>query len=67
MDEILIANALKARYLTTKQQVRQGREVVNELLARFPAPDCFEQEDAVRKAQFWLRETDPNQLNLNIT
>lgn len=64
MDEILIANALKSKYLSSKEQVRKGREVVNELLARFPEPACFEQEDAVRHAKAWLNDTDPNQFNL---
>jgi len=64
MDEILIANALKSKYLASKEQIRKGREVVNELLARFPEPACFEQEDAVRHAKAWLNDTDPTQLNL---
>ena len=63
-DETLIANALKSKYLASKEQVRRGREVVNELLARFPEPACFEQEDAVRHAKAWLHDTDPTQLHL---
>lgn len=64
MDETLIANALKSKYLSTKEQLRRGREVVNELLARFPEPACFEQEDAVRHAKTWLNDTDPTQLHI---
>ena len=59
-----IASELKARLLKKAEQLRKGREVVNELLARFPEPACFEQEDAVRHAKTWLNDTDPNQLSL---
>lgn len=59
-----IVSELKARLLRKTEQLRKGREVVNELLARFPEPACFEQEDAVRHAKTWLSDTDPNQLSL---
>lgn len=61
--ETAIVSELKARCLRKSEQVRKGREVVNELLARFPEPACFEQEDAVRHARNWLNDTDPNQLS----
>ncbi len=63
MQETAIVSELKARCHRKSEQVRKGREVVHELLARFPEPACFEQEDAVRHARTWLNDTDPNQLS----
>lgn len=58
-----IANALKAKALHHKQEARKAREIISELLARFPAPECAEQQMAVEDARRFLLETDPNQLS----
>lgn len=35
-----------------------AKEIINELLARFPEPTCREQEDAVKNAKTFLAEMD---------
>ena len=39
-------------------RVQDARDVINELLARLPAPTCYEQAAAVDAAIYWLDQED---------